>query len=273
MSQPEYHAAPESPEKASDVRVAVDVVDYLLFPCFFLTYMAVLIVFDVVQRICWLFGRRAHQTAVYFLNWSGYLTLKILGVRVDVCGMPRLSPDKPYILASNHQSIHDIPILYVLFRNLRPRYVAKRELGRFLPSVSFNLRNGGSALIDRSNARQSVEEISTLGKRMTRETFSTVLFPEGTRARSGILKRFRYAGFGALLESCPEAEIVPIALDNSWRLATRKFGPIPRNITVHVRVGEPLRRSKEENVKALIDQTHASVSQLLEQIRTEAQQI
>ena len=47
-------------------------------------------------------------------------------------------------------------------RQFHPKFISKKELGKGIPSVSFNLRHGGSALIDRKNPMQAVEAIRKL---------------------------------------------------------------------------------------------------------------
>ena len=55
------------------------------------------------------------------------------------------------------------------------------ELGRGILSVSFNLRNGGSVLIDRKKPVESINKIKTFAQKVNREKWSAVIFPEGTR--------------------------------------------------------------------------------------------
>src|SRR5262249_15547056 len=81
---------------------------------------------------------------------------------------------------------------------------------------------------------------------------SAVIFPEGTRARRGVLGEFRRAGLSALLEAAPKSPIVPIAIDESWRLLARNMLPIPWGVRVRVRIGEPIARAEGEERAALI---------------------
>jgi 1-acyl-sn-glycerol-3-phosphate acyltransferase len=56
----------------------------------------------------------------------------------------------PIIFVSNHQSMYDI-INDLVLRRFHCKFVSKKELGQGIPSISFNLRHGGSALIDRKD--------------------------------------------------------------------------------------------------------------------------
>ena len=69
----------------------------------------------------------------------------------------------PLIIVTNHQSMYDIPPLIWYLRKYHPKFVSKKELGKGIPSVSFNLRHGGSALIDRKDRRQARAELERLG--------------------------------------------------------------------------------------------------------------
>ena len=68
---------------------------------------------------------------------------------------PEIANGEAYIMVSNHQSMLDVPIFGGLLMRTFPKYIAKTELGRWIPSVSLNLTRGGNALIDRNDARQA----------------------------------------------------------------------------------------------------------------------
>ena len=138
---------------------------YPLSIIYYLFFGLTLVIFHPIQWIClrW-FGYEAHHASVYILNrclmWCTY----ILGTQYEFVNPYQLPTDRPIILVSNHQSIYDIsPIVWYLRKN-HPKFVSKIELGKGIPSVSFNLRHGGSVLIDRKDSRQALQEISKLGK-------------------------------------------------------------------------------------------------------------
>ena len=97
------------------------------------------------------------------------------------------------------------------------------ELGRGIPSISYNLRKGGSALIDRKNRAQSIKEIIKLGKHIEANNYSACIFPEGTRSKTGIVKKFKIGGLGTLLKTSPSAVIVPFAIQGNHRLQRNGF--------------------------------------------------
>ncbi len=175
-------------------------------------------------------------------------SFRITGLRLDVDRSPRVLPHTAYLIVSNHQSMFDIALLLHLFFTNFPKFVSKRELARFIPSVSYNLRCGGNCLIDRDDAEQAVGAIAELGRRVEQRGVSAVIFPEGTRARRGELKPFKSRGTVALLAAAPSTPVVPVTIESSWRLMQRNFWPIPFGVRVRVRIDDPIARRPDEDL-------------------------
>lgn len=212
----------------------------------------ILLVFDVGQRAARLFGQRPQEYAAGLLQVSIVRALRLARIRLAVEQAAGIRRGASYIVVSNHQSMLDIPILgTLLFWNF-PKYVSKRSLARWIPAVSYNLREGGHALIDRGDATQAVSAIRELGERVRRGGVSAVIFPEGTRARIGELGTFRRAGTVALLEAAPDTPVLPVTIDESWRLLVRNMFPLPWGVTVRVALGEPIARRPGEDPDALL---------------------
>ncbi len=250
----------------------VDLLDYLLFVPFVLAFVGILLVMEVVQRLALLFGAKAHRITVRWLNQLLLACLHIVGTKIEIKAQGLGDSGKPYIIVSNHQSLFDIPLLYCIFARHDPRFIAKKELGRNIPSVSLNLRHGGGALIDRNNPRQALPEIKKLGVKLIDEKFAAALFPEGTRAKRGLLKEFHHAGLASLLASAPGVDIIPVAIDGAWKLAGRKFGPIPRGIEVKVRVlpiVTPDANGGSKATREISEKLRAEIGQALIEMRAE----
>lgn len=120
--------------------------------------------------------------------------------------------NRPIIFVANHQSMFDISPIAWYLRDYTPVFVSKIELGRGTPSISYNLRKSGAALVDRNDPRQAMGEIGRLGNQLKEGGCSVVIFPEGTRSRDGRPKPFAPGGLNILLRRCPNALIVPIAI-------------------------------------------------------------
>lgn len=211
----------------------------------------VLVVFDVAQRVAWLFGSRPQEYVAGAVQWVLVRTFGICGTRLAVERAPEVRPWTSYIIVSNHQSMFDIVILGSLLFSNFPKYISKRSLGRWIPTVSFNLREGGHVLIDRGDAPQAVAAIRELGRRVRAGGCSAMIFPEGTRARAGALGAFKPAGTLALLDEAPETPVVPVAIDESWRLLRHNYLPVPFGTRVRVWIGAPIAREPDDAAAVL----------------------
>ena len=202
---------------------------YFLSFIFGLTFLLLTLIFDPLQRIALkLFGYKGHKVVLDFLNYLITKSLILLGIRVKVINKQTLPKDTSIIFVSNHQSLFDIPPIVWAFRKYHPKFVSKKELGRGMPSVSFNLRHGGACLIDRNDKEQAVKALNDFGKRVNKNKWSAVIFPEGSRSRDGNPKRFAPTGLLTIMEHNPDAYIVPLSINNSWKIF--KYGKFPLGI-------------------------------------------
>ncbi len=182
----------------------------------------------------------------------------ILGTRYTFQNPHKIPSYRPLIIVVNHQSMNDIPPLIWYMRAHHPKFISKIELGKGIPSVSYNLRHGGSALIDRKDSRQALIEISKLGKYIEKNTRSAVIFPEGTRSRDGHPKKFQTTGLKVLMKQAPSALLVPISINNSWKML--QYGKFPYGIGshLHFKVHPPL--ENEGDPDALISQVEQQIT-------------
>jgi len=244
-------------------------VDWLVTPPFLLGFAGALILFDPVIRIASLFGQRPQEYAAGVLQVFLLRVFRLAGTRIEVERDPEVRDGVPYLVIANHQSLFDIPIFgAALFRSF-PKFVSKRELARWFPSISFHLRRGGHALIDRGDREGATRAIRELGARVRTRGISAVIYPEGTRARGGVLGPFKPVGALALLDAAPEVPVLVVAIDESWRLLRFKLMPIPYGTRVRVRIGAPIARRPDENRAALLEGARAEIEKTLARWRAE----
>jgi len=209
------------------------ILGYLLTPIYYLCFGLLLVIFHPIQWVSLkLGGYNAHKKSVDILNFFVTYILFILGTKISFRNNYKLPNDAPLIVVSNHQSVNDIPGIIWFLRNHHPKFVAKKELGKGIPSISFNLNHGGSVLIDRKDAKQAISEVMKLGEYIEKYNRTAVIFPEGTRSRTGKPKRFSTNGLKMLVRKAPSAYIVPIAINNSWKFL--KNGNFPLEVGVHL---------------------------------------
>lgn len=201
---------------------------YILSPLHYIAFGLILVIFHPIQWLCFnAFGYRAHKWVVDVMNSLLTASYYLLGNTVKFTNKQNLPTGRPIIFIANHQSLYDIPVLIWYLRKYHAKFISKIELTKGVPSVSYNLRHGGAANIDRKDPRQSITEIGKLGTRMKENKWGAVIFPEGTRSKDGMVKSFQAAGVATLLKKCPEALLVPIAINNSWKMV--RYGQFPLN--------------------------------------------
>lgn len=240
------------------------VLDWVFTIPFLLAFGTILLVFDPLQRLARLFGRRPQEVVAGWLQVALVQAIRLTGARVDIERSDRLEPGRPYLFIGNHQSMFDIPIHGAALLSHFPKYVSKASLARGIPSISYNLRAGGNAIIDRADRGQATEVIRQLGAQVVERGVSAVIYPEGTRARHGELGRFRPAGALALLEAAPEVPVVPLVIDESWRLLRNNLMPVPFGTHIRVRVGDPIPRSHDEDRAAILSECRREIEKTLE---------
>jgi len=237
---------------------------------FAIAFALTVLVFDVVLRISALFSLQAVERSGILLQIALVHCLPLVGTRLKIEHSPLVEKGGSYLIVSNHQSMFDVPLFGFAFRSHRPKFISKQSLGRGIPGISPHLRLAEHPLIDRSDRGSSVTAIQELGNRVAEGRASAVLFPEGTRSRAGRLMRFRRKGLESLLDAAPEAEIVPVALENSWKIMRHDFLPIPWGIQLRMWIGDPISRRPGEDRKALIDEVEAQIRAAGARLRDDA---
>jgi 1-acyl-sn-glycerol-3-phosphate acyltransferase len=202
------------------------IISYPITVIFYFFFLLWLVIFHPIQWICYnVFGYNAHRISVAILNGFLVRTTHLLGTRYSMIGKENLPKNQPLVLVCNHQSLYDIPPVIWFLRKYHPKYISKKELGKGIPSVSYNLRVGGSALIDRNDGKQALAEIKKVGEYVSKNNYSVVIFPEGTRSKTGMPKPFSINGLKMLYKFVPNGYFVPITINNSWKMT--RFGQFP----------------------------------------------
>lgn len=172
-----------------------------------------------------LFGYKAHKRSVDALTFFLLRVLWFNFTTASISFKTTLPTDKPIIFVANHQGVFDIVGMGWFLRKYHLKYVSKIELGKGIPSISYNLNHGGSVLIDRSNPKQALPALKKMGEYIEKYNRSTVIYPEGTRSRDGKPGEFSSNGLKILCKYAPNALVVPITINNSWKVF--RYGKFP----------------------------------------------
>lgn len=186
--------------------------------------------------------------------------LHILGTRFTFENPYDIETGRPLIIVANHQSMYDVSPLSVYFRKYHPKFISKIELGKGIPSVSYNLRLGGAALIDRKNPRQAIPALMKFGDYIETNKYAAVIFPEGTRSVDGRPKPFQTRGLEILFKKIPSALIVPVTINNSWKML--RYGKFPLGLGNHLKftVHKPLELATFVNKQDLLDSIQNTIT-------------
>jgi len=206
-------------------------ISYFFSIIFLINFIFDLIFFDILFRI---FGKLNYELFYRTLNYKMIFNMKLTGVKFDADLKHKIVSNKCLII-SNHQSLMDIPVLVYFLKELKLRFISKIELSKKLPFVSVALRSGSHILIDRNKVANAKEQIRVKSKELFFNDTSLVIFPEGTRSRDGVLKKFKMGGIYSVLEENPDIEIIGVIIDNSYKFAENKLFPVPFGIKMKIK--------------------------------------
>jgi 1-acyl-sn-glycerol-3-phosphate acyltransferase len=203
------------------------------------TYIAVALYVVLVGSpfvlLALIFGQRA---LLYRIGHLGVrLGMFLSGITCTVEGAENIQRERAAVYAVNHASNVEPPLLFDTLHELFPRLriVYKAEL-RKLPVLTQAFDLAGFVPLPRGNPEQSLPAIERAAAAL-REGNSFLIFPEGTRSRTGDLLPFKKGGFILALKG--QAPVVPVAITGA-RLAMRKGSLVINPVHVRVTLGEPV---------------------------------
>ena len=159
------------------------------------------------------------------------------GIRYTVTGLEHLQRHRAAVYAVNHTSNVEPPVLFAALSALFPdfRVLYKAEL-RKIPILTRAFDLAGFVPLQRGNRDQSLPAIDRAADALRRGA-SFLIFPEGTRSRTGDLLPFKKGGFIMALKA--QAPVIPVGISGA-RNAMRKGSPWIRPVTVRVALGAPV---------------------------------
>jgi len=178
--------------------------------------------------ITFAFTKSGDTVHMYSRIWSRFL-MWIAAIKVEIDGEENIPKDHSVLIVSNHQSLCDI-LVFSGYLPLRFNWIAKRELFR-IPFLGSAMKAAGYIPIDRKNREKVYMSLEHAAMQLKK--VSILIFPEGTRTRSGKLGRFKHGVVHLVKFS--GVPILPITITNSFeRLPPEKRGVVPG--TIHVKI-------------------------------------
>lgn len=200
-------------------------------------------------------------------RWWGYYPAHIWAkifciltfVRVEVTGRENYDKDKSYVFVANHQGAYDIFSVYG-YLNHNFKWMMKKSLEK-LPLIGFACRRAGHIYVDNSGI-SAVKNTMQRAETELKDGMSLVVFPEGSRTKTGKIGRFKRGAFQLAQEfSLP---IVPITINGAYEVMPRTslvphYGTI--TLIIHKPVAAPV---SEAEVRTKADEAFAAVCSGLE---------
>jgi 1-acyl-sn-glycerol-3-phosphate acyltransferase len=167
------------------------------------------------------------------------------------------------IYYANHTSHMDTLALWCALPNhLRKstRPVAASDYWNCGGVRSYIATRGFNALfIERDKDKREGDPLEPLAQALSRGQ-SLIIFPEGTRRAQALPSPFK-SGIFHLATKFPDAELVPVYLDNLYRSMPKgTYLPVP--LTCSVRFGTPLARVADESKEAFLERARQAVVDL-----------
>ena len=183
------------------------------------------------------------QKVAIFYSWIvliGWLS------KIETIGKKNIpKTGEKFVVFSNHQNIAD-PIIIQYCITPTIGFVSKKELNR-VPLLRSWMKIVKNVMIDRNSPRNSMKAFSTAIDQV-KGGYPMAIFPEGTRSGSNKMRAFKKGSFKLALK--PDALILPVTIDGSYKLSTGKKFPIAIpfqkiKVTIHKPIA-PKSLSKKE---------------------------
>ena len=180
------------------------------------------------------FGTFEADDANKILRAFSKKVLKNINLKIQVNNLDRfqLKPGTPYILMANHASLYDVPILFYCIP-ATVRMIAKKELIQ-IPIWGKAMLKSDFVSIDRQNPKKAMEDLKVAKKKMEKGAV-LVVFPEGTRSRTGNILPFKRGAFHLALQA--KATIIPVRIHGSANAVPPDTFDFYYNQTVQINIG------------------------------------
>ncbi|MFH1683722.1 MAG: lysophospholipid acyltransferase family protein [Candidatus Margulisiibacteriota bacterium] len=172
-------------------------------------------------------------------------------IRLEVIGRENIPKDKPVLIAANHQGFADILIVLAAMP-VYFRFAIKKELFS-IPFFGWYLKKAGYFPIDRKIILSVYKTVEVMEK-IFNEGDSVLIFPEGTRSKTGQLGVFKRGSLVTALETgCP---VIPISISGSYNIMPRGnlfAWPHPVRLTISPPVYITAEETYDNRVKEIRD--------------------
>lgn len=184
----------------------------------------------VVWAITKPFDPRLKWLHLYSSFWASFYLWTNPLWSVTVEGRKHVRSDQPYVIVSNHQSALDILVAFRLF--IPFKWVSKIEIFK-VPILGWNMRMNEYVALRRGDSK-SIEQMMEACRTHLRNGSSVFIFPEGTRSRTGELRRFKHGAF--TLAKQMDVPILPVAISGTSNALPKKSMMLQGAHDMHIQV-------------------------------------
>jgi 1-acyl-sn-glycerol-3-phosphate acyltransferase len=188
--------------------------------------------------------------------WSRFLIF-FTGIKIRVSGLENIPRDKPVIIASNHQAAGDI-LLLAAFMPVPFRFAIKKELFK-IPIFGWYLRKSEYLLIDRQLVLSAYKMVDAIAD-ILKTGDSLLIFPEGTRTRTGELGKFKRGSLLSALKA--NVPVVPVAISGSYNIIPAGTWLI-NYCPVKLSVGKPIEIKSEADYNDKVEEVREAIARML----------
>lgn len=200
----------------------------------------------------WKNGKAPRAVQVF---WSRSI-IRLLLIHIEVSGQENVNPKQSYVFVANHQSFVDVFAVYGWLPN-NFKWLMKKEL-RKIPFVGAACAVAGHIFVDRSNPRAAMESLQDIKSQLC-NGISTVIFPEGTRTKTGELGRFKRGAFQVAMDV--DLPVVPISLSGFYEAMPRSQFFVNPRARVHLHIGEPVDLHQFEDINQAMEYLRNKVAE------------
>jgi 1-acyl-sn-glycerol-3-phosphate acyltransferase len=184
-----------------------------------------------IFRVKYVHGGVYDRAQRRFARWI----LSAAGIPVTISGTEHLSPVGPQVVVSNHASFFDILAL-LGYLPVNPKFIAKKELFA-IPVLGLAMRAAGHVRMDRGNRTQAFSAYEEAAEQMKEKQLTVVVYPEGTRTRTGELLPFKKGPFVFAIGS--QAPVVPCFVAGAFGIQPKGSIRV-RKASMHIMIGPPI---------------------------------
>jgi len=168
---------------------------------------------------------------------------------VEVTGRENIQKNTSYIIVPNHQSNYDIFLIYGWI-GIDFKWVMKQEL-RKVPGLGIACEKIGHLFLDRTNRKNALQTLNKAKAQLVNGT-SVVIFPEGTRSKTGQLTPFKRGAFSLAFDL--QLPVLPVTLIGTGNiLPADSFNILPGKVKMIIHPPIDIKEYKEEDVIKLMN--------------------